>query len=92
MSHCIPRILLSDDTRIVPGLFYTTEYFREELSRGGSQVLDPTAVAAAEKRSEQLAAQYNRRDVSPLWTATIINSALTDKEKGLAPPETVLGQ
>jgi UDP-glucuronate decarboxylase len=82
------------------GLYYTVEYFRQELGlaphaagaagagAGGAGAPAAAAAAAAAAASKGgkgagAVATYTRRDPAPLWVATLVNDALTDKEKGL---------
>ncbi len=69
-----PRISVDE------GLYYTTEYFRREL--GLPAPTEPAEVA----RLAALQAKYSRVDAAPLSTATLVNSALTDQERGLTEP------
>jgi UDP-glucuronate decarboxylase len=55
------------------GLYHTIKYFRSELKSLGNMPLD-----------EQLdKPQFISKDVEPLWTATSINDALNDIERGV---------
>ena len=55
------------------GLYHTVEYFRSELGLN----------APEDNKNDQLSKNSFKRDTPPLWTASIINDGLTNKEKGL---------
>lgn len=74
-----PRVTVDE------GLYYTVEYFRGELGLmglvGGADGKDGVTQGAVSSGGN--AAKYTKRDPAPLWTATMVNSGLTDKERGV---------
>ena len=76
-------------TSIDEGLYYASHYFREELGRTNAALGEGAATAGSAKKADGSPA-YELRDAPPIYVASTVNAALTDKERGVVTGNVVI--